>query len=78
MYWRFYESGKSSFSAIVEHFLSKPEQLPEGVSLTLLKECLMNLRQLETFLSVILVGFKQWSKLFTESNKFQERIIVYV
>jgi hypothetical protein len=46
------------FSAIVEHFLSEPDQLPDDIPLILLKECLMNLRQLETFLSVILVSYK--------------------
>ncbi|CAB3992266.1 Hypothetical predicted protein [Paramuricea clavata] len=43
-----------TFTAIVEHFLSEPDELPDDVPLILLKECLMNLRQLETFLSVIL------------------------
>ena len=49
--------------AIVEHCLSKSDQLPSSVPLPLLKECLMNLRQLETFLSVILVGFKNYYKV---------------
>lgn len=39
---------------MVEYFSSKQE-LPEDISLMMIKECLINFRQLETFLNVILV-----------------------
>ncbi|XP_046851113.1 cilia- and flagella-associated protein 206-like [Xenia sp. Carnegie-2017] len=42
------------FTAIVEELSSKPETSSTDVSLPLLKQCLTNVRQLETFLTVVL------------------------